>query len=139
MLEWEERYEIGVESIDHAHQEIFRVINKLHQMVRIGGNTKWTAAQAIKYFRNYTFKHFEDEERYMLSIAFKGYEGHKAVHDGMRDRIIPRLYSRLENSGYSDEAIEEFLGICEKWLVRHIVGHDRELLKYQELSPNDDC
>ena len=37
MLTWQERFNIGVESIDNAHQELFRIINKLHNVVRTGG------------------------------------------------------------------------------------------------------
>ena len=66
----------------------------------------------------------------MLLIGFKDYENHKIIHDGMRDKIIPRLYSYLEVSDYSDESVESFLTICEKWLHKHILGQDRELLKY---------
>ena len=132
MLDWHERYEVGVESIDTAHREIFRVINRLHKMVRTGGNTQWAAAEVVKYLRNYVVKHFEDEEAYMRSIDFREYEAHKAIHDGMRDRIVPRLYSRLENRKYSEDSIHQFLDICGKWMTKHILGHDRELLKYLE-------
>ena len=97
MLTWQERFNIGVESIDNAHQELFRIINKLHNVVRTGGgNAKWTAAQTIKYVRSYTLKHFQDEETYMLSINFRDYEAHKAIHATMREKIIPHLYSRME-------------------------------------------
>lgn len=130
MLEWHERYEVGVESIDNAHKEIFRVINRLHKMIRVGGNTRWAAAEAVKYLKTYVLKHFHDEEEYMLSIGFRDYETHKSIHDGMRDRIVPRLYSQMESANYSDETITLFLTVCEKWLNRHIIGHDRELLKY---------
>lgn len=130
MLDWHERYEVGVESIDHAHREIFRVINRLHKMVHMGGNTQWAAAEAVKYLRTYVVKHFEDEEAFMRSINFRDYEAHKAIHDGMRHRIVPRLYSRMENRKYSEDAIHQFLDICGKWMSRHIIGHDRELLKY---------
>ena len=130
MLEWHERYEVGVESIDNAHMEIFRVLNRLHKMVRMGGNTQWAGAESIKYLRTYVVKHFEDEEAYMRSIDFRDYETHKAIHDGMRDRIVPRLYSRMENHNYSEDAVHQFLTVCEKWLSKHILGHDRELLKY---------
>ena len=130
MLEWHERYEVGVESIDNAHMEIFRVLNRLHKMVHIGGNTQWAAAEAIKYLRTYVVKHFEDEEAYMRSIDFRDYEMHKSIHDGMRDRIVPRLYSRMESHNYSEDAIHQFFTVCEKWLSKHILGHDRELLKY---------
>lgn len=139
MVEWNERYEVGVESIDHAHKEIFRVIGRLQKMVRIGGNTQWTAAEAIKYLRIYVVKHFEDEEAFMRSINFRDYEAHKAIHDGMRDKIVPRLYSRMETEKYSNESIEQFLGICEKWLSRHIIGHDREFLKYLQTEEEEEA
>lgn len=130
MLEWNARYSVGVESIDNAHKEIFSIVNRLHKAMRTGGNSKWTASEAIKYLKSYTLKHFQDEEAYMLLIGFRDYENHKIVHDGMRDKIIPRLSSYLEVSDYSDESVESFLTICEKWLHKHILGQDRELLKY---------
>ncbi len=130
MLTWQERFNIGVESIDNAHQELFRIINKLHNVVRTGGgNAKWTAAQTIKYVRSYTLKHFQDEETYMLSINFRDYEAHKAIHSTMREKIIPHLYSRMEREDYSDESIKFFLSVLEKWLTRHIIGHDREIVQ----------
>lgn len=129
-FEWKDTYCIGVESIDSMHQEIFRVINRLHKMVVINGNIKWTASEAIKYFISYAAKHFEDEEKYMLSIGYSAYEKHKRIHDGMRQKILPKMYSQLQNEKFSQEAVETFLGICEKWLVRHITGHDLELLKW---------
>lgn len=130
MITWQERFNIGVESIDNAHQELFRIINKLHSVVRAGGsNTRWTAAQTIKYVHSYTLRHFQDEEAYMRSINFRDYEAHKAIHTTMREKVIPRLYSRLEQDNYSDESIELFLNVLEKWLTKHIIGHDREIVQ----------
>lgn len=34
MLEWNERYSVGVESIDEAHKEIFSVVNRLRKAMR---------------------------------------------------------------------------------------------------------
>lgn len=130
MITWQERFKIGVESIDNAHQELFRIANKLHRIVRTSdSNIKWTASQVIKYIQSYTVKHFQDEEAYMRSINFKGYEAHKAIHASMRERIIPHLYARLEQEDYSAESIEFFLDVLEKWLTRHILGHDREIVQ----------
>ncbi|MDE7064359.1 MAG: bacteriohemerythrin [Desulfovibrionaceae bacterium] len=130
MPEWHERYRIGVESIDAAHQEIFSIINRLRKTLRMSGNVQWTAAETVKYLRSYTIKHFMDEEAYMQSIGFKDYEGHKVIHDGMRDTILPKLCSYLEASKYSEESVEQFCILCEKWLNKHILGHDREIGRY---------
>lgn len=130
MITWQERFKIGVESIDNAHQELFRIANKLHRIVRTSdSNIKWTAAQTIKYIHSYTLKHFQDEEAYMRSINFRDYEAHKAIHASMRERIIPRLQERLEQEDYSAESLEFFLDVLEKWLSRHILGHDREIVQ----------
>ena len=129
-MEWNERYALGIESIDAAHREIFSIVNRVHKAVKMGANAKWNVQQAIKYLKNYTIKHFEDEEIFMRSVNYNSYEYHKKVHDTMRDVIIPKLYSKLEASEYSDESIEYFLTICEKWLDKHILGHDLDLAKW---------
>ena len=129
-MEWNERYALGIESIDAAHREIFSIVNRVHKAVKMGANAKWTVQQAIKYLKTYTIKHFEDEEIFMRSVNYNSYEYHKKVHDTMRDVIIPKLYSKLEASEYSDESIEYFLAICEKWLDKHILGHDLDLAKW---------
>lgn len=139
MIEWQERFNIGVENIDSAHQELFRIINKLHKIAHMGGdNAKWTASQTIKYVHSYALKHFQDEEAYMVSINFRDYEAHKAVHTAMREKIIPRLYAHLEQENYSVASIEFFLKVLEKWLVKHIIGHDRELIR-KPLDPAADA
>lgn len=130
MLQWQERFCIGVESIDKAHQELFRIINKLHSIMGMeNSNRKWTAVEALKYVRNYTLKHFEDEEAYMRSIGFKGYEAHKAIHTNMREKIIPHLEAHLAREDYSAQSIGLFLSVFEKWLTQHIVGHDRDIVQ----------
>lgn len=128
--EWDERYTLGVANIDRAHEEMFKVMNRVHRMIRIGGNIKWTVAEALKFFRSYAMRHFEEEEELMRSLGYARYEEHKRIHDGMRDRILPRLYSLLEDSDYSSEAVEQFVGVCEKWLAKHILGHDRDLVSW---------
>lgn len=135
MLQWQERFCIGVESIDKAHQELFRIINKLHSIMGMeNSNRKWTAVEALKYVRNYTLKHFEDEEAYMRSIGFKGYEAHKAIHTNMREKVIPHLEAHLAREDYSVQSIGFFLTVFEKWLTQHIVGHDRDIM--QKAVPN---
>lgn len=132
MHKWKENYAIGVDSIDRAHKELFSVLNRVDKMVLNSGNTQWAVTESIKYFKNYVVKHFADEEAYMLSIGYSKYRQHKAVHDGMRDIILPKMCSDVERAHYSDKAVIKFLDICEKWLSRHILGHDRELVKWTE-------
>lgn len=134
MYEWNEAYAIGVERIDKAHQDLFTVINRVQKMSRQGGNLKWAVVESVKFFRIYAINHFSDEEAFMREIGYTGLANHKAVHDGMRDRILPRVYSELEYTQYAEDSVNRYLQICYKWLDRHILGHDRELIKWVDES-----
>ena len=68
-----------------------------------------------------------DEEAYMRSIGYEGYEIHKGLHDNMRYMTLPALEKDLKESGYSQESIQHFLGICLGWLTAHIMIEDRAI------------
>lgn len=131
MFEWNESYEIGVPAIDDAHQQLFAVINRANKIIKMGGNAAWAVMESIKFFKNYAINHFQEEEKFMLEVNYSQFERHKHVHDTMREKILPRLYSELEATRYSEESVKKFLNACEKWLVKHILGHDRELIKWR--------
>ena len=125
--EWDERFSIGVSSIDKAHRKLFSIVHKLIDLSKDKSSGQWACAEGIKYFKNYTIQHFADEEAYMQSIGYKGYEIHKHLHDDMRYKTLPALEKDLTESNYSQEAIHHFIGICVGWLTAHIIIEDRAI------------
>lgn len=125
--EWDERFNIGVDSIDKAHRKLFSIVHKLIDLSKDKSSGQWACAEGIKYFKNYTIQHFADEEAYMQSIGYKGYEIHKHLHDDMRYKTLPALEKDLTESNYSQEAIHHFIGICVGWLTAHIIIEDRAI------------
>ena len=125
--EWDKRFNIGVDSIDNAHRKLFSIVRKLIHLSRDENNGQWACAEGIKYFKNYTIEHFTDEEAYMQSIDYQGYEIHKRLHDDMRYKTLPALEKDLTESNYSQESIQHFLGICLGWLTAHILIEDRAI------------
>lgn len=125
--EWSKQFNIGVDSIDNAHRKLFSIVQKLIHLSRDENNGQWACAEGIKYFKNYTTEHFTDEESYMQSIGYKGYEIHKRLHDDMRYKTLPALEKDLTESNYSQESIQHFLGICLGWLATHILIEDRAI------------
>lgn len=122
--EWNKRFNIGVDSIDNAHRKLFAIVQKLIHLSRDENNGPWACAEGIKYFKNYATEHFIDEENYMQSIGYPGYEIHKHLHDDMRYKTLPALEKDLTESNYSQESIQHFLGICLGWLTTHILIED---------------
>ena len=130
VIEWNEGYKVGVESIDHAHQELFTIVHRLHKLLSQTHRDKWACEQGIKYLKNYTVRHFADEEAYMEAIGFIGRSEHKLEHDKMRDEVIPRMEQHLEEDDYSPAAIQRFLNVCFLWLDKHIINKDRMIGRY---------
>ena len=125
--EWNKLFNIGVDSIDNAHRKLFSIIRKLIQLSKDENNGQWACAEGIKYFKSYAIEHFTDEEAYMKSIGYKGYEIHKRLHDDMRYKTLPALEKDLIESNYSQESIQHFLGICPGWLTAHIMIEDHAI------------
>lgn len=125
--EWNKRFNIGIDSIDTAHRKLFSIVQKLIHLSKDENNGPWACAEGIKYFKNYAIEHFTDEEAYMQSIGYSGYEIHKRLHDDMRYKTLPALEKELTESNYSQEAIHHFLGICLGWLTTHILIEDRAI------------
>ena len=142
-IEWNERFNIGVEEVDKAHRRLFSVVRKLMELSEDEKRGRWVCEEAIKYFKSYTVKHFVKEEEHMRSIHYSGYEVHKRLHDVMRDKTIPALEKDLVESDYSREAMQHFVGISLGWLTGHILIEDRAITgripnRWNEVLPKDE-
>lgn len=146
-LVWKDEYNIGVDIIDREHQRLFKIINTLFAFGRKGKEqgekSRWACHEGIQYFKEHAMKHFAAEEEYMESIGYKGFLVHRRIHDGFRINTLPALERELEQSGYSPEAVDHFLGVCVGWLIGHTLTEDRaivgeELSKWTNLLPQEE-
>lgn len=126
-LEWREQYSIGVPIVDNAHKRLFSIVGRLMRLVEEDAKDEHACVEGIKYFKSYAVKHFSEEEEYMRSINYAGYEMHKRLHDNLRDVTLPTLEENMERSFYSDESVSQFLGVCMSWLTGHIMVEDRAI------------
>lgn len=143
-LVWQDEFNIGVDEIDKEHRRLFKIINKLFAAEDSGNdNYRRTCQEGIKFFRGHALKHFDDEELYMAAMGYEGLERHKKIHKGFREHTLPALEQELEESAYSQEALEHFLGVCTGWLVGHTLTEDqaitgKHLSKWESLLPEDE-
>lgn len=126
-IQWQDRYNIDVENIDKQHRRLFSIIGKLLDLNEDESKQQHACREGIKYLKNYTLKHFADEEAYMQSIGYSEYAMHKHLHDNMRDNTLPALERELEMQEYSIDSVHHFLGICVGWLNGHIMVEDRAI------------
>ena len=134
-MEWNHRLDIGVEILDNAHKKLFSILRRMIRLQEDPGNHELLCREGIKFFKNYTLQHFAQEEAYMQSIGYSGYETHKRLHDNMRDRTLPALEQELMDSDYSSDSVQHFMGIVMAWLTQHIMLEDRALSGKVRVTP----
>lgn len=140
---WKEEFNIGVEVIDKEHKKLFKIINKLLAFKEEEATRQWACREGIKFFKGHAVRHFEDEEEYMESIQYEGLEQHRRLHEGFRENTLPALEQELEQSEYSPDAVEHFLGVCAGWLIGHTLTEDvaiagKQVRKQTNLLPSED-
>ena len=126
-LVWQDRFNIGVEFIDREHKKLFSIMNKLFSSDANDENSQWVFQEGIKYFKRHAMKHFAEEEVYMASIGYIGFETHRRLHDNFRLKTLPALEKELERTNYSQEAVDHFMGVCAGWLIGHTLTEDRAI------------
>ncbi len=126
-IQWQDRFNIGVETIDQAHHRLFSIVQKMMDLYVEKHEDKFACVEGIKYFKAYALKHFAEEEAYMQEIGYPGYRAHKRLHDKMRWETLPALEHLLYDSNFSTKAVQRFIGVCTGWLTGHIIIEDRAI------------
>lgn len=134
---WTDQYNLGVDIIDKEHQKLFRILNKLLALGQEEGKGQWVCQEAIKYFKDHTLQHFQDEEDYMLSVEYHDYEMHKRIHDNFRTVTLPSLEKELAQTKYSANSIEHFIGVCAGWLIGHTLTSDQAIVRGETMTQWD--
>ncbi|MCI8484273.1 MAG: response regulator [Lachnospiraceae bacterium] len=142
-LVWQDRFNIGVEVIDKEHRKLFGILNKLFTNRTQDERGVWLCQEGIKYFKEHATKHFAEEEVYMASISYGGFDMHRRLHDNFRKKTLPELERELNQENYSEEAINHFLGVCAGWLIGHTLMEDRAITgkgvsKWENLLPEEE-
>ena len=99
--------------------------------------------EGIKYFKAHAMKHFTEEESYMASIQYDGLKRHRNIHKGFREHTLPALEQELEQTGYTPEAVDHFLGVCAGWLIGHTLTEDQAITgahasKWADMLPEEE-
>ncbi len=133
-LVWNNRYDIGVDIIDNEHKKLFRILKKLFDFGQQEMKSQWVCREAVKYFKEHALQHFLDEENYMESVGYSGFQMHKRIHTNFREITLPALEKELELASYSADTVEHFLGVCAGWLIGHTLIEDQAIVSGKPLK-----
>ena len=122
---WKESYRIGIDLIDRQHEELFRATDTLVRAIEANAD-KQTFRQTITFLKDYTVRHFHDEEAYQASIHYSGMEDHKKAHRKFTG-IILDYERRLVASDFDIRIVKDLAGTLTAWLIYHVADADQRI------------
>jgi hemerythrin-like metal-binding protein len=90
LLEWQKHFELGIAEVDHEHQELIRLINRVHESLRQNPTVEEISAM-LGEIHSLISAHFALEEKNMQALGYPGYEEHKRDHETLLDDIRDRM------------------------------------------------
>jgi len=122
MIEWEDKYSVGVSIIDEEHKKLIDIINRAIAAKQNRDNPE-EISEILNEMMKYTHEHFKNEEAYMVKFNYPMYQYHREEHLDFSMRTLS-YQSRVTNGDYN--VANEILEYLKRWLVDHIQKTDKE-------------
>ena len=131
MYEMKPEYYIGIDMIDEEHKQLFEYADEAYELLHDEFTPdKYDKIDVIlEKLRNYTVKHFSDEEQYMESINYKKLFTQKIQHQEFIQKLDEFMEHHNDEAEDQDEQIMEILKYLTEWLVNHILYVDGQIPK----------
>jgi len=124
IIEWSADLSVGHPDVDHQHQHLIALINRLSACLGSPGEMP-EVAQTLTALRAYVQYHFAEEERLMRAVAYPGAAAHRRAHHWLAGRVHQMAHDFVADPGaVTGAALFDFLS---DWLINHIRGEDLAL------------
>lgn len=123
---WDESLRTGHRFVDEQHQELFRMVNELHEAI-VTDKGKEVLAPTLEGLLSYTRRHFAEEEALMREVGYPQYRAHKRGHDELAKRAAEMVEGYRTGKLVLTLTLSNFLA---DWLRHHINGEDKSLVRY---------
>lgn len=128
LIEWQETFKLGVPSVDHEHQELIALLNRLHAQVQSQAERGANKASVLRFLGEVhagIAAHFALEEQIMRERGYDQYPDHKADHERLLDEIRD-IMDRYEADAYLDYE-DELSRHLRDWFAEHFRTKDARL------------
>ena len=123
LVEWRDEFNIGIEEVDHEHQELIDLINESYEEAKKEGSITAAIDSLGEIFEKIS-AHFALEEKVMKELKYDQYEDHKEDHEILLDNIR----DLMEDVSSLDE--DQFGEQLRDWFVNHFSTKDARLHKF---------
>lgn len=130
LFAWKTEYSVEVNTFDAHHRRLIELMNIVHDAIAAGKHQS-VIGKILRELNDYTYYHFESEEKLMQTHRFPEYSQHKLQHDNFVAKVRECI------SRYEDGSLNltlELLSFLTNWLKTHIMEADKKITQFLKSS-----
>ena len=122
-----EEYYTGIKLVDEEHAVLFEIIKRANDLIKeeLLYDKYDEIMSVLDELRDYTVKHFTDEEEYMANINYEGLELQKKTHQMFVDKLNDINLDDMDDN--QQQYLVELVDFLLMWLVNHILKMDKKI------------
>ena len=131
IAKWDNSYKTGHDLVDAQHQQLFSMVNELHDSI-MADRSKEVLTPTLEKLAKYTVEHFRTEEGFMTKIQYPRLNEHRQKHQQLTKEVQELIENYRSGKAVLTVTLSNFL---VKWLCHHIKEDDVALVKYLNSHP----
>ena len=126
LFTWNSSYSVKVKRFDADHQQLFSIINELHEGMK-AGRGKDAMNGVLSKLLGYTERHFTAEEAVMKQLGYIQLPAHIEQHRKFTGKI--KEVADQYKAGAAGLSVD-VLDFLTKWLSQHIMATDKQYSEF---------
>jgi hemerythrin len=123
LMAWNQKFSVGVASLDEEHQRLVALLNHFYDALQ-AGNANDVLGDILDRLIQYTQLHFGHEEQFLQESGYADYAAHKKLHDDLTRQVL--AVQQKQKSAATNALSVEVMSFLKNWLLNHIQGTDRK-------------
>ena len=132
ILEWEDRFELGVARLDEHHKRLVALLNEISESTFNGAHEESVGAILVELI-DYANYHFSAEESMMSGAGYPDLQSHREEHKTFCHMVV--AFRDDINAGKNDFSLD-LLSFLGNWLFDHILKTDFLFCQFIEQVKN---
>lgn len=127
VLEWSDKFLIGIPRIDFEHETFFGLVSDFEK-ARLNNADKKQLLGILDEIALYAKFHFRSEENVMASLGYPGIKEHEEKHLQLIEDLSNKILGMTLGS-ITAEATQNFL---VDWFLHHTTTEDKKIAEFQK-------
>ena len=126
MIQWQDKLNTGIASIDAQHRHLIEICNDAFALTQLeDGIDHYDEIIAIlQNLTEYTQSHFQHDEMLMDKYHYPGLDAHKMEHYLFMKKVAKTDLQKIDKD--QNKALQEIINMLVDWVSSHILDTDMQ-------------